>query len=107
MALRIKVGDSVLVRKGKDKGASGKVLKISADSQRVLVEGINIKAKHQKPNVKVNVDAGIYKEPRMMSIANVGHAHPSKKGITGRIGFESDKNGSKKRVFKANGKEIK
>ena len=103
---KVKVGDTVLVRKGSDKGATGKVLKISADGQRVLVEGVNIKTRHQKPNVRPGVDAGLYKEPRMMSIANVGLAHPSKKNVTGRVGFSVDKD-SKKRVFKANGKEAK
>ena len=104
---KIKIGDSVLVRKGADKGATGKVLKISKDGTRVLVEGVNVKTRHQKPNVRPNVDAGIYKEPRMMSIANVGLAHPSKKNVAGRVGFNVDKDGKKTRVFKANGKEAK
>lgn len=104
---KIKVGDTVLIRKGNDKGATGKVLKISADNSKVLVEGINVKTRHQKPNVKPGVDAGIYKEPRMMSIANVGLAHPTKKNTTGRVGFELNKDGPKKRIFRANGKEAK
>ncbi len=104
---KIKVGDTVLVRKGNDRGATGKVLKISTDNTQVLVEGVNVKTKHQKPNAKPNADAGIYKEPRMMSIANVGLAHPSKKNTTGRVGFDVAKDGSKKRIFKANGKEAK
>ena len=107
MATKIRVGDTVVVRKGADKGASGKVLKISADNTRVLVEGVNIRTRHQKPNVRPNVDAGIYKEPKMMSIANVGLAHPTKKNVSGRVGFNVDKDGNKKRVFKANGKEAK
>lgn len=107
MAYKIRVGDTVLVRKGADKGASGKVTKLSSDGTKVMVEGVNIKTKHQKPNVKPNAPAGIYKEPRMMSIANVGLAHPSKKNTTGRVGFEISKDGTKKRVYKANGKEAK
>lgn len=102
---KIKVGDTVLVRKGADKGTTGKVLKISG--QKVLVEGVNVKTRHQKPNQRPGVDAGIYKEPRMISIANVGLAHPTKKNVAGRVGFEVSKDGSKKRVFKANGKEAK
>ena len=103
---KIRVGDTVVVRKGADKGTSGKVVKISADNTRVLVEGVNVKTRHQKPNVRPGVSAGIYKEPRMISIANVGLKHPSKKGVTGRVGFEID-GAKKKRVFKANGKEAK
>jgi len=107
MATKIKVGDTVLVRKGADKGSTGKVLKIAADKTKVMVEGVNIKTRHQKPNARPNVTAGIYKEPRMMSIANVGLIHPTKKNVAGRIGFTVDKDGNKKRVFKANGKEAK
>ncbi len=104
---KIKVGDTVLVRKGADKGSTGKVLRISSDNTKVLVEGVNIKTRHQKPNAKPNAQAGIFKEPRMVSIANVGLAHPTKKNVAGRVGFEVSKDGSKKRVFKANGKEAK
>ena len=104
MANKIRVGDSVLVTTGRDKGKSGKVLKVEGD--KVLVEGVNISAKHQKPNVSGKT-AGIYKEPRMMSISNVGLAHPSKKGVAGRVGFEVSKDGAKKRIYRASGKEIK
>lgn len=104
---KIKVGDTVLVRKGADKGATGKVLKVSPDGQKVLVEGVNIRTRHQKPNVKPNVDAGIYKEPHMISVANVGLAHPVKKNVAGRVGFEVNKDGKKVRIFRANGKEAK
>ena len=104
MADKIRVGDTVVVTTGKDKGQTGKVTKISGD--KVLVDGINIATKHQKPNVSGRT-AGIFKEPRMISISNVGPAHPTKKGVAGRVGFEVNKDGSKKRIFRANGKEIK
>ncbi len=104
---KIKINDVVMVRKGKDKGTTGKVVKLSADGQRVLVEGVNVKVKHQKPNQRANVEAGIYKEPRMLSIANVGLVHPSNKKKTGRVGFKTDDKGNKIRIFKANSKEIK
>lgn len=103
---KIKVGDTVVIRKGSEKGATGKVTQISADKTRVMVDGINVRKIHKKPNA-MGQNAGVYKEPRMISIANVGIAHPSKKNATGRIGFEVSKDGAKKRVFRANGKEVK
>ena len=103
---KIKVGDTVMVRKGSDKGATGKVMQIDSVKQRVLVEGVNIRTKHQKAN-QLGKDAGIFKQPRMIALANVGLAHPSKKKLTGRLGFEVSKDGAKKRVYKANGKEAK
>lgn len=103
---KILIGDTVLVRKGADKGTTGKVLKINAEGTQVLVEGVNIRTKHKKAN-QLGQDAGLFKEPAMISIANVGLAHPTKKKVTGRVGFEVAKNGDKKRVFKANGKEAK
>ncbi len=106
MATKIKVGDEVVVRKGTNKGKSGKVLKIDVAGQRILVDGVNVRPKHQKPN-QVGKTAGIFKEPRLFSLANVGLAHPTKKQVTGRVGFVIDNDGAKKRVFKANGKEIK
>jgi large subunit ribosomal protein L24 len=106
MASKIKVGDTVLVRTGKDKGATGKVVRVSTDGTKVLVDGVNVRTRHQKPNQGAK-PAGIYKEPRMISISNVGLAHPTKKGVAGRVGFELTKDGTKKRIYRANGKEIK
>lgn len=103
---KIKVGDTVMVRKGADKGTTGKVLEIDMINQRVLVEGVNVRTKHQKPN-QLGKDAGIFKQPRMIALAKVGLAHPTKKNITGRVGFTINKDGGKKRVFKATGKEAK
>ena len=104
MANKIRIGDTVLVTTGRDKGQTGKVTKIDGD--KVMVEGVNIVVKHQKPNASGKT-AGIYKEPRMISISNVGLAHPTKKGVAGRVGFEISKDGSKKRIYRASGKEIK
>lgn len=104
MATKIRVGDTVLVIAGNDKGQTGKVLRL--DGEKVLVDGVNVRTKHIKPNTSGKT-AGIYKEPRMMNISNVGLAHPSKKGVAGRVGFDVSKEGAKKRIFRANGKEIK
>ena len=46
--MRIKTGDTVIVIAGKDKGATGKVLKAYPKENRVIVEGVNVQTKHQK-----------------------------------------------------------
>ncbi len=52
MSLRIKKGDTVLVLSGKDKDKKGRVLKVLPKDEKVIVEGINIVKKHQKPSRK-------------------------------------------------------
>ena len=55
---RIKQGDEVVVITGKDKGRRGNVIRVY-DDERVLVEGVNIARKHQKPNPNAGVPGGI------------------------------------------------
>lgn len=50
--MRIKSGDTVVVISGKDKGKKGKVLEVITSKDKVLVEGVNVATKHQKPNQK-------------------------------------------------------
>ena len=54
--MRIKKGDTVIVISGKDKGATGKVLKVYPEENRVIVEGVNIQTKHQKQTRKLQAD---------------------------------------------------
>jgi ribosomal protein L24 len=51
---KIKRDDEIIVTAGKDKGKRGKVLKVQADG-RLLISGVNIIKKHQKPNPQMNV----------------------------------------------------
>ena len=50
MAAKIKKGDTVIVITGKDKGRKGEVLTAFPEESRVLVSGVNIKARHTKPS---------------------------------------------------------
>jgi len=54
--MHIKKGDTVVVITGKDKGTRGKVLKVMADKDRVIVEGVNVQTKHQKQTRKERSD---------------------------------------------------
>ena len=70
MKMTVKSGDNVLVITGKDKGKTGKVTAVYADSNKVLVENINIVSKHQKPKSQQD-KGGIFKRPAPIDASNV------------------------------------
>ena len=102
---RIKKGDTVFVNAGNDKGKTGKVLEILTEKNRAIVEGINIVSKHTKPNAK-NPQGGIIKQEAGIHISNLQLVDPAKGGAT-RVGFKIKEDGTKVRVSKKSGEEIK
>lgn len=82
---KFKINDTVQITAGKDKGRSGKVLKVIPDEQKVLVEGINQYKKHIKP--KGNEPGTILTLPRSISTASVALICPSC-GKPTRVGFD-------------------
>ena len=72
---KIRKGDEVIVTTGKEKGRRGTVLRIY-DDQRVLIEGVNIAKKHQKPNPNMGVQGGIVDREMPMDISNVHGFQP-------------------------------
>jgi large subunit ribosomal protein L24 len=101
---KIRKGDEVIVRTGKDKGRRGTVLEVFDDG-RVLVEGINIAKKHVKPNPNIGEQGGIQDKAMPVDHSNVMVFNPkSKKGE--RVGFDIDKDGNKLRVFKGSGEPV-
>ncbi|HUS26507.1 MAG TPA: 50S ribosomal protein L24 [Nevskiaceae bacterium] len=103
--MRLKKGDTVMVRIGKDKGKTGKVLATHPRENKVTVEGINIVKKHVKPN-RAYPQGGIIDLTKPIAVSKVGIVDPTSKKPT-RIGYKLDKEGNKTRVFKSSGKEIK
>ena len=98
---KIRKGDEVIVRTGKDKGRRGTVLQVFDDG-RVLVEGINIAKKHVKPNPNAGEQGGIKDQAMPLDNSNVLVFNPkAKKGE--RIGFRVEDDGSKVRVFRGSG----
>jgi len=94
---KIRKGDEVIVRNGKDKGRRGTVLQVFDDG-RVLVEGINLAKKHTKPNPQVGEPGGIQEKAMPLDVSNVMVFNPkSKKGE--RVGFRVGDDGTKVRVF--------
>jgi len=95
---KIRKGDEVIVRTGKDKGRRGTVLQIFDDG-RVLVEGVNLAKKHTKPNPNIGEQGGIVDKAMPLDVSNVLVFNPkSKKGE--RIGFRVADDGSRVRVFR-------
>lgn len=102
MARHIRKGDTVMVTAGNDRGATGEVLRILTKRDRVVVKGINIRAKHLKPT-QVNPQGGIVRREMSIHISNVS---PVQDGKATRVRFQTKKDGSKVRVAASNGKEL-
>ena len=98
---KIKVGDTVKVIAGKDKGHEGKVLKIDHKNGRVIVEGANMVTKHNKQSAQ-NPNGGIIHKEGAIDISNVMYV---KDGKVTRVGFEV-RDGKKVRVAKIDGSVI-
>ena len=100
---KIRKGDEVVVITGKDKGRRGKVSQVLATG-KLLVEGINVAKKHQKPNPNAGVTGGIVDQEMPIQASNVMLWNPeSEKGD--RVGFKTV--GDKKvRFFKSNGEVL-
>lgn len=103
--IRIKKGDTVVVLAGKYKGKTGKVLATHPTENKVTVEGINIVKKAVKPT-KANPQGGIIELTKPMWVSKVAIVEPTSKKAS-RIGYAIAKDGTKTRVFKKTGKEIK
>lgn len=103
--IRLKKGDTVVVLSGKYKGKTGKVVATHPRENKVTVEGINIVKKHQKPTNKYP-QGGIIEITKPMWVSKVAIVEPTSKKPT-RIGYQLNADGSKTRVFKSTGKEIK
>ena len=103
--LHIKKGDTVYVNTGKDKGKTGKVIKVFVEEQRAIVEGLNIVSKNQKPNAK-NPQGGIIKMEAPIHISNLNVVDP-KTGKPTRLGRRLNEEGKLVRYAKKSGEEIK
>ncbi len=103
--IRIKKDDTVVVRAGKYKGKTGKVIAVHPTLNKVTVEGINIVKKHTKPNKKYPQGARV-ELTKPIWVSKVG-IYDSANKKPSRISYMINKDGSKSRVLKTTGKEIK
>ncbi|WP_158971315.1 50S ribosomal protein L24 [Paraglaciecola sp. L3A3] len=104
MANKIRRDDEIIVLAGKDKGKQGKVLKVIPGTDRLIVEGVNLIKKHQKPNPQAGVAGGIIEKEASIHVSNVA-IYNAKAGKADRIGFRLE--GEKKvRFFKSDGELV-
>ena len=101
---KIRKGDEVLVRAGKDKGKRGTVLNVMADDH-VLVEGINLAKRHMKPNPQQGTGGGIVEKEMPLHISNVA-IYNALEGKGDRIGFKRLEDGKKVRIYKSTGEVV-
>ena len=103
--LKIKKNDTVVVLAGTSKGKEGKVIKVYPDTNRAIVEGVNMVSKHTKPNA-ANPQGGIIKQEAAIHISNL-MLIDSKSGKKTRIGRRRDDDGKIVRYSKKSGEVIK
>jgi large subunit ribosomal protein L24 len=105
MAAKIRRDDTVVVISGKDRGKTGKVLRVDPAKSRVYVEGLNIIKRHQRPSQTPGGTAGgVIEKEGPIHISNVQLADPKDNKPT-RVGI-SRENGVRVRVAKRSGQKI-
>ena len=100
--MKIVKGDTVIVISGKDRGKEGVVSRVLPASNKVIVDGVNVAKKHQKPR-KANEQGGIIDRDMPIHVSNVMLVH---RGEPTRVGFKVNPDGSKVRIAKSTGEEI-
>ncbi|CAH1205491.1 50S ribosomal subunit protein L24 [Candidatus Nitrotoga sp. BS] len=100
---KIKKDDDVIVIAGRDKGSRGNVLRVQGD--RLLVGGVNIVKKHQKPNPVKGVAGGIVPMEMTIHVSNVAIYNATSKKPD-RVGIKTLEDGRKMRVFKSSGEVV-
>lgn len=100
---KLKKGDEIIVLAGKDKGQRGAISQITDD--RVLVDGVNVAKKHQKPNPNLGIAGGIVDKDMPIHISNVAIFN-SESAKADRVGFKQLDDGRKVRVYKSTGEVI-
>ncbi len=101
--MRIRRGDNVVVISGRDKGKTGEVLRVDRARNRVLVQGVNMVKRHQRPTQ--TSPGGINEFEAMIHASNIAVVDPKTDKPT-RVGFKTLEDGSKVRVAMRSGEVI-
>jgi large subunit ribosomal protein L24 len=86
--IKLRTGDTVRVLAGDHKGAEGKILKITKDKSKAIVEGVNMVKKHNKPSAQ-NPQGGIIEKEAALHLSNLSLI--SKDGAATRVGYRMEK----------------
>jgi large subunit ribosomal protein L24 len=104
-SLKIRRDDTVVVIGGKDRGKTGKVLRVDPKKQRVYVEGLNMIKRHQRPSaLNPNAEAGVIEREAPIHVSNVALVDPKDNKPT-RVGVKRE-NGKRFRVARRSGQQI-
>lgn len=101
---KIKRDDDVIVIAGKDKGKRGKVIKV-LEQDRLIVSGVQMIKKHQKPNPQAGVAGGIIEREAPIHVSNVA-IYNTQSNRADRVGFKISEDNQKVRVFKSSGEPV-
>ncbi|NRP09252.1 MULTISPECIES: 50S ribosomal protein L24 [unclassified Marinobacterium] len=101
---KIKRDDEVIVIAGKDKGKRGKVSRV-LENDRLIVSGINMVKKHQKPNPMLQQPGGIIEKEAAIATSNVAIFNAAT-GKGDRVGFKTLEDGTKVRFYKSTGEIV-
>jgi large subunit ribosomal protein L24 len=106
MSARVRTDDTVVVIAGKDKGKTGRVLRVDLKRDKVFVEGLNIVKRHQRPNPgRPNAQVGVIEKEGPIHVSNVAILDPRENKPT-RIGVQRDEEGRRIRVARRSGAEL-
>ncbi len=104
--MKIRTDDQVIVISGKDKGKTGRVLRVDRKGDRVFVEGLNMIKRHQRPMPgRPNAPVGVIEKEGPIHVSNVAILDPKDNKPT-RVGTRRDDNCRRMRVTKRSGTEL-
>ena len=101
----IRKNDMVAVRTGKDRGKRGRVIRVLADKNRVIVEGVNIIKRHTRPNPQRNIKGGIVEREASIHASNVMLLDPDTNEPT-RLGSKTLPDGTRVRIGRKSGSVV-
>ena len=104
--MKLRTDDEVIVISGKDKGKTGKIIRVDRARERVYVEGINMVKRHQRPNPgRPNAPVGVIEREGPVHVSNVALLDPKDRKPT-RIGTRRTEDGKRMRVTRRSQTEI-
>jgi large subunit ribosomal protein L24 len=104
---KIRKDDTVIITSGKDRGKTGRVLKVDPKKQKVYVDGLNIIKRHTRPEQvrdaqRAETVGGVVEKPGPIHVSNVMLLDPKENKPT-RVGYERDDDGTRRRVARRSG----
>jgi large subunit ribosomal protein L24 len=104
--MKIRTNDEVVVISGKEKGKTGKVIRVDRERSKVYVEGLNMVKRHQRANpARANAPVGVIEREGAIHVSNVAILDPKDKKPT-RVGMTRTEQGARMRVTKRSGTEL-